>query len=88
MAASLKSQSAWNSLEQEFMLVECNGLLIVKYHQLIPVHQKQQSHEPQLSSVKVSGVIQSLQGVSGVAQQSHGCGSLQNQCSSPPQQYS
>lgn len=75
MAASLKSQSAWNSLEQEFMLVECNGLLIVKYHRLIPVHQKQY-HEPQRSSVKVSGVIQSLQGVSGVAQQSHGCGSL------------
>lgn len=87
MAASLKSQSAWNSLEQEFMLVECNGLLIVKYHRLIPVPQKQ-SHEPQRSSVKVSGVIQSLQGVSGVAQQSHGCGSLQNQCSSSPQQYS
>lgn len=47
-----------------------------------------ESHEPQLSSVKVSGVIQSLHGVSGVAQQSHGCGSLQNQCSSSPQQYS
>lgn len=47
-----------------------------------------ESHEPQLSSVKVSGVIQSLQGVSGVAQQSHGCGFLQNQCSSSLQQYS
>lgn len=43
------------------------------------------SHEPQLSSVEVSGVIQSLQGV---AQQSHGCGSLQNQYGSFPEQYS
>lgn len=50
--------------------------------------EKTGSHDPQLSSVKVSGVLQSLQGVSGVAQQSHGCGSLQNQYGSSPEQYS